>query len=242
MTDSRLHENSAVVLLSGGIDSATTLAMAKANGYALHAISFDYRQRHVHELTAARKVAKAVGVEQHLIFPLDLTPIGGSALTANIKVPKNRSEVDMSTHIPITYVPARNTIFLSVALAWAESIGSGSIFIGANAIDYSGYPDCRPEFIEAFQNMANLATRTGIEGHRIIVNAPLVHMTKAQIILEGARLGLDYANTLSCYDPDPVGLACGSCDSCLIRRRGFEDARLPDPTQYTPGYRESIRK
>ncbi|MGB5105210.1 MAG: 7-cyano-7-deazaguanine synthase QueC [Candidatus Zixiibacteriota bacterium] len=242
MTQSVIHENSAVVLLSGGIDSATTLAMAKTNGYSLHAISFDYHQRHIHELAAARSIAKVVGVDQHLVFPLDLSPIGGSALTSNIKVPKNRAEVEMSTHIPITYVPARNTIFLSVALAWAESIGAGSIFIGANAIDYSGYPDCRPEFIEAFQNVANLATRTGIEGSRIIINAPLVHMTKAQIIQEGARLGLDYSITLSCYDPDIHGLACGSCDSCQIRHRGFEDARIPDPTRYTKEFLESIRK
>ncbi len=239
MTKPVLNENSAIVLLSGGIDSTTTLAMAKANGYHVRAISFDYHQRHFHELTAARSIARILGVEEHLVFPLDLAPIGGSALTANIKVPKNRAETEMSTRIPITYVPARNAIFLSIALAWAESLGSGAIFIGANAIDYSGYPDCRPEFIEAFQNVANIGTRSGIEGARIIINAPLIHMTKAQIIQEGVRLGVDFSLTLSCYDPDIHGLACGECDSCLIRRRGFEDARIPDPTRYTPAYRSA---
>lgn len=238
MNKPNINPNSAVVLLSGGIDSTTTLAMAKANGYQVRTISFDYHQRHFQELASARQLAQKFGVEDHLVFPIDLGPIGGSALTANIKVPKNRVETEMSTHIPITYVPARNTIFLSIALAWAESLGAGSIFIGANAVDYSGYPDCRPEFIDAFQNMANLGTRSGIEGARIIVNAPLIHMTKAQIIQEGVRLGVDYSLTLSCYDPDTQGRACGECDSCLIRRRGFEDARIPDPTIYSPAYRE----
>lgn len=242
MTKPNINPNSAVVLLSGGIDSTTTLAMAKANGYQVRTITFDYHQRHFQELAAARLLAQKFGVEDHLVFPLDLGPIGGSALTANIKVPKNRIESEMSTHIPITYVPARNTIFLAIALAWAESLGAGSIFIGANAIDYSGYPDCRPDFIDAFQNMANLGTRSGIEGARIIVNAPLIHMTKAQIIQEGVRLGVDYSLTLSCYDPDTLGRACGECDSCLIRRRGFEDARIPDPTIYCPAYRETKNK
>ena len=238
MTKPTLNANSAVVLLSGGIDSTTTLAIAKASGYQVRSISFDYHQRHFQELAAAQILAQRIGVEDHLVFPIDLGSFGGSALTANIKVPKNRGETEMSTRIPITYVPARNTIFLSIALAWAESLGAGSIFIGANAIDYSGYPDCRPEFIEAFQNMANLGTRSGIEGARIVINAPLVHMTKAQIIQEGIRLGIDYSLTLSCYDPDPQGRACGECDSCLIRRRGFQDARIPDPTRYTPAYLE----
>lgn len=242
MTKPILNENSAVVLLSGGIDSTTTLAIALANGYQVRTISFDYHQRHYQELKAASKIARTMDVIEHLIFPIDFGPIGGSALTANIKVPKNRQESEMSTQIPITYVPARNTVFLSVALAWAEALGAGSIFIGANAVDYSGYPDCRPEFIEAFQTMANLGTRTGIEGARIIINAPLVHMTKAQIILEGIRLGVDYSMTLSCYDPDELGRACGECDSCLIRSRGFADARIPDPTRYTPTYLESQRK
>jgi 7-cyano-7-deazaguanine synthase len=242
MTKPQLNERLAVVLLSGGIDSTTTLAMALANGYQVRTISFDYHQRHFHELRAASDIAESMRVIEHLIFPIDFGPIGGSALTANIKVPKNRQEVEMSTQIPITYVPARNTVFLAVALAWAEALGAGSIFIGANAIDYSGYPDCRPEFIEAFQTMANLGTRTGIEGARIIINAPLVHMTKAQIILEGVRLGVDYSMTLSCYDPDDLGRACGECDSCLIRRRGFADAGIADPTRYTPSYLQSLRK
>jgi 7-cyano-7-deazaguanine synthase len=181
---------------------------------------------------AARRIALAQKVEQHLVFPIDMSAIGGSALTANIKVPKNRAEGDISRMIPITYVPARNAIFLCVGLAWAEAIGAGSIFIGANSIDYSGYPDCRPEFIRAFQEMANLATRAGIEGNKIIINAPLIQMTKAQIILEGVRLGVDYSLTSSCYDPDERGYACGECDSCVIRRRGFEVARIQDPTKY----------
>ncbi len=229
-----LNENRAVVLLSGGIDSATALALAQNNGYHVAALTFDYHQRHRHEIAAASRVAQAAGVEQHLIFPLDLSAIGGSALTANIKVPKHRDESLLSRQIPVTYVPARNAIFLTIGLAWAEVIGAGSVFIGANSIDYSGYPDCRPEFIEAFQAMANYATRTGVEGTRIIINAPLINLSKSQIIQEGARLGIDYALTLSCYDPDLNGLACGACDSCIIRKRGFEAAELPDPTHYSP--------
>ncbi len=232
MNPASFNEDRAVVLLSGGIDSATALAMAQANGYKVAAITFDYKQRHRHEIAAARRIAQARGVEKHLVFPIDLSAIGASALTANIKVPKHRSDADLAMQIPITYVPARNAIFLSIGLAWAESIGAGSIFIGANSIDYSGYPDCRPEFIEAFQKMASLATKTGVEGARIIINAPLIHLTKAQIILEGVRLGLDYSLTSSCYDPDDNGFACGACDSCIIRRRGFESAQVPDPTRY----------
>jgi 7-cyano-7-deazaguanine synthase len=222
----------AVVLLSGGIDSTTTLLLAKHEGYEVNALSFDYRQRHRAEVLAARKVAKAVGVERHLVFPLDLTTIGGSALTANIKVPKHRLESDRSNHIPITYVPARNTIFLSIALAWAETLRADSIFIGANAVDYSGYPDCRPEFIEAFQQLANLATKIGVEGMPITVRAPLIDLTKAEIIKKGVALGFDYSLTSSCYDPDLNGLACGACDSCLIRRKGFREAGIADPTRY----------
>jgi len=229
-----MNENRAVVLLSGGIDSATALALAKVNGYQVSALTFDYGQRHRHEIAAAKRVAEALGVERHLLFPIDLTPIGGSALTANLKVPKNRDETLISRQVPITYVPARNAIFLTVGLAWAEVIGAGTIFIGANSVDYSGYPDCRPEFIEAYQIMANFATRSGTEGNRIIINAPLIQLTKAQIIQEGTRLGVDYSLTLSCYDPDDQGRACGECDSCIIRRRGFEAAELPDPTKYIP--------
>lgn len=220
------------MLLSGGVDSATTLAVAKAEGFDLYALSFDYRQRHRYELKAAEAVAKSVGVLEHLVMPLDLSKIGGSALTDDIDVPKDRDQTQRNSEIPITYVPARNTIFLSIALAWAETRKADSIFIGANSIDYSGYPDCRPEFIQAFQAVANLATKTGIEGNRIIVNAPLISMTKAQIIQEGVRLGLDYSLTFSCYDPDSEGRACGACDSCTIRRQGFEEANVPDPTVY----------
>jgi 7-cyano-7-deazaguanine synthase len=223
----------AVVLLSGGIDSATTLAFAKHGGYRVYALSIDYGQRHRIELAAARRVATAVGVEQHLVFPIELTAMGGSALTSNIKVPKHRPESQRSAAIPITYVPARNTIFLSVALAWAEAIGAEAIFIGANAIDYSGYPDCRPEFIEAFQKMANLATKASIEGRQIVVQAPLIHLTKAEIIRKGIELGLDYALTSSCYDPAIDGHACGACDSCLIRKKGFAEAGVLDPTRYS---------
>jgi 7-cyano-7-deazaguanine synthase len=230
--ESTTRSEKAVVLLSGGIDSATTLAVARDEGYRVHAISFDYRQRHRIELAAARKVAAAVGVERHLVFPLDLTAVGASALTANIKVPKNRPEEERSAAIPVTYVPARNTIFLSIALAWAEAIEAHNIFIGANAVDYSGYPDCRPEFICAFQKMANLATKAGVEGREIVVQAPLIDLTKAEIILKGVSLGLDYGMTTSCYDPSPDGRACGGCDSCLIRIKGFAEAGVPDPTVY----------
>ncbi len=196
------------------------------------ALSFDYGQRHRHELEAARGVARAADVAEHLVLPLDLSAIGGSALTGDIEVPKERDEKERSVVIPVTYVPARNTIFLSIGLAWAEAKGADSIFIGANSIDYSGYPDCRPEFIQAFQAVANLATKTGVEGNRIIINAPLIHLTKAQIIKEGMRLGVDYSLTLSCYDPDPAGRACGSCDSCIIRKQGFKEAGVADPTLY----------
>ncbi|MCB2147998.1 MAG: 7-cyano-7-deazaguanine synthase QueC [Deltaproteobacteria bacterium] len=223
----------AVVLSSGGLDSTTVLAMAKSQGYELYSLSFSYGQRHDVELQAAQKVAAAMGVKRHLVSRVDLKPIGGSALTDDIAIPKNRGESHMTEAIPVTYVPARNTIFLSYALAWAEVLGAWDIFIGVNAIDYSGYPDCRPEFIQAFETMANLATQTAVEGKgRFHIHTPLIDMTKAQIIQAGTALGVDYGMTHSCYDPSPLGLACGSCDSCILRRSGFATAGVPDPTRY----------
>ena len=223
----------AVVLSSGGLDSTTVLAIAKAEGYEIFAISFRYGQRHVMELEASKAVASAFGAARHLVVDVDLAQIGGSALTDAIDVPKGRSEFEMEDDIPVTYVPARNTIFLSYALAWAEVLGASDIFIGVNAVDYSGYPDCRPEFIEAFEKMANLATKVGVEGKkRIKINTPLIHLTKAQIIQKGIYLGVDYSMTHSCYDPTPHGKACGICDSCLLRKKGFSDAGIMDPTQY----------
>lgn len=222
----------AVILLSGGLDSATALAIAKSQGFTLHAISVDYGQRHRVELECARTVAKAVGVKEHRVVPLDLRAIGGSALTDAISVPKDRSDDAMGHGIPITYVPARNTIFLGLALGYAEVIGATDIFIGVNALDYSGYPDCRPEFVNAFESLANLATKAGVEGARFRIHAPLIAMTKAEIIREGVRLGLDYSLTLSCYDPDASGAACGHCDSCLLRAKGFAEASVSDSTRY----------
>lgn len=223
----------AVVLTSGGLDSTTAMAIAKDQGYAVYGLSFDYGQRHRFELEAARKVSTCLGAVRHLVIPLDLRVFGGSALTADIDVPKGRDSDAMGRGIPITYVPARNTIFLSVALAWAEVIEAGHIFIGVNAVDYSGYPDCRPEYIAAFEAMANLATRAAVEGALPIrLHAPLIHMTKAQIIRTGIDLGVDYSMTHSCYDPSPEGRACGRCDSCLLRRRGFMEAGVADPTIY----------
>ena len=223
----------AVVLISGGLDSATVLAMARAEGRECYAMSFDYGQRHRLELDAARKMAEHMGVQTHRVIRVDLAGIGGSALTADIAVPKNRSDADMATGIPVTYVPARNTIFLSYGLAWAEVISATDIFIGVNAIDYSGYPDCRPEFIKAFEQMANLATKAAVEGGRSIrIQAPLLYMTKAQIIQKGVSLGVDYSLTHSCYDPTPDGLACGKCDSCQLRKKGFAEAGLKDPQKY----------
>jgi 7-cyano-7-deazaguanine synthase len=218
----------AVVLLSGGLDSATVLAIAWQQGFAIHALSFDYGQRHKIELQAARRIAKACGAE-HSIITFDLRQFGGSALTANIDVPKDRDSDQISEGIPITYVPARNTIFLSFALGLAEVIGAFDIFVGVNALDYSGYPDCRPEFIAAFQHLANLATKAGVEGQRFTIHAPLIEMTKAQIIQQGIKLGVDYALTTSCYDPSPQGRACGHCDSCQLRRKGFAEAGIADP-------------
>jgi 7-cyano-7-deazaguanine synthase len=218
-----------VVLLSGGLDSATVLAIAKAEGRACHAISFTYGQRHAIELAAARRVAESIGVEEHVVFPLDLRVFGGSALTADIDVPKDAAG---AAGIPITYVPARNTMFLSLALGYAETRDAQEIWLGVNAVDYSGYPDCRPEFLDAFQRVIVTGTRSGVERGEPRVIAPLVTMSKADIIRRGIALGVDYALTHSCYDPDPSGLACGHCDSCILRRRGFEEAGVPDVTRY----------
>ncbi|MCU0598643.1 MAG: 7-cyano-7-deazaguanine synthase QueC [Desulfobacterales bacterium] len=226
-------EKKAVVLLSGGLDSTTTLAIALSEGFECHCLSFAYGQRHLNELEAARDIARSFHVKNHLILRLDIGHIGGSALTGAIDVPKQRNLLEIQTGIPVTYVPARNTIFLSCALAWAEALSAPHIFIGVNAIDYSGYPDCRPEFISAFEKMANLAVKAAVEGKMpILIRTPLIHMTKADIIRTGIRLGVDYSLTHSCYDPSPDGSACGQCDSCLLRLRGFEEAGIPDPIKY----------
>ena len=223
----------AVVLSSGGLDSSTVMAIAKSEGYEIYSLSFRYGQRHSQELVAAGKIANAYNVKKHLVIGIDLRKIGGSALTDEMAVPKDRTIKDMEKDMPVTYVPARNTIFLSLALGWAEVLGADTIFIGVNSIDYSGYPDCRPEFIAAFEHMANLATRAGVEGKmKITIRTPLINMTKAQIIQKGVALGVDYSMTHSCYDPSPEGLACGSCDSCLLRKKGFLEAGIPDPTRY----------
>jgi 7-cyano-7-deazaguanine synthase len=223
----------AVILSSGGLDSTTAMAIAKSEGFELFSLSFFYGQRHSCELNAAGKVAEAFGVRKHLVINLDLNKIGGSALTDNIDVPKSRSLDSMAGEIPVTYVPARNTIFLAHAIAWAEVIESFDIFIGVNAIDFSGYPDCRPEYINAFEHMANLATKAGVEGKtRLKIRTPLINLTKAQIIKKGIKLGVDYSLTHSCYDPDIDGRACGLCDSCLLRIKGFEEAGLKDPAKY----------
>jgi len=220
----------AVVLLSGGLDSATALAVAKRDGFDCYALSFDYGQRHRHELEAAQRVAQAAGVRGHVVLPIDLRAFGGSALTADIEVPKDRTEAAMTAGIPITYVPARNTIFLAIALGWAEVLGAFDLFVGVNAVDYSGYPDCRPEFIEQFEQLANVATQAGVEGRgRFRVHAPLIRLSKAEIIRLGSSLGVDYSLTHSCYDPAAAGHPCGRCDSCVIRRDGFAAAGLPDP-------------
>ena len=223
----------AVVLLSGGIDSTTTLAIAKSQGYDVHAMSFRYGQRHSLELDRAAQIAEKMGVKKHIIVDIDLRTFGGSALTDEIDVPKSRTDEEIGTGIPVTYVPARNTIFLSFALAWAETLEAATIFMGVNALDYSGYPDCRPEYIEAFQRMANLATKAGVEGKtQLKIETPLILMTKAKIIKKGTELGVDYGLTLSCYHPDDQGRSCGACDSCLLRKKGFAEADLPDPTLY----------
>ena len=226
-------QKNAIILLSGGLDSATVSAIARAEDYDVHALSFRYGQRHDVELQAAQAVAAAQGIANHRIIDIDLRQFGGSALTADIDVPKHDDVGDMDEGIPITYVPARNTIFLSYALAWAEVLEAQDIYIGVNALDYSGYPDCRPAFINAFQTMANLATQAGIEGETpLTIHTPLLDMTKAQIITRGTELGIDYGGTISCYDPDETGAACGHCDSCLLRKKGFAEAGIPDPTHY----------
>ena len=221
----------AVVLSSGGIDSSTAMAFARAEGFELYSLSFRYGQRHVVELSAAARVAKALGAKEHLVMEIDLGVFGGSALTADIDVPKGGKAAD-STEIPVTYVPARNTIFLSYALAWAEVLEAFDIFIGVTAVDYSGYPDCRPEYIEAFEKMANLATKAAIEGKKIRIRAPLINLSKADIIKLGLKLGVDYSLTHSCYDPAPDGTACGECDTCLLRLKGFHEAGIKDPVRY----------
>jgi 7-cyano-7-deazaguanine synthase len=222
----------AVVLLSGGIDSTTTLAITIAEGYEAYALSFDYGQRHQIETEAARRVANSLGAKEHRVTKIDMRVFGGSALTDNIAVPKQRSGKEIADGIPITYVPARNTIFLAYALAWAEVIGASNLFLGVNAIDYSGYPDCRPEFIEAFETLANLGTKAGVEGRRFQIHTPLIKFSKAEIVRKAVELGVDFSLTHSCYDPTPEGLACGECDSCLLRLKGFREAGIKDPIRY----------
>src|SRR5688572_2039862 len=222
----------AVVLLSGGIDSSTTAAIARSDGFELHALTFRYGQRHHAELEAARKVAQQLGITHHVVLDIDLRAFGGSALTSDLPVPKDTPMDEIGARIPVTYVPARNTIFLSFALAWAEVLSASDIFLGANALDYSGYPDCRPEYIAAFQVMANLATRAGVEGGRLTIHTPLISLSKREIIERGLALGVDYGMTLTCYDPSPEGLACGRCEACLLRLKGFRDAGIEDPGRY----------
>ncbi len=223
----------AVVLVSGGIDSSTTLALARKDGFDTYALTFDYGQRHLCELEAARNVVASLGAPRHIVVKIDLRAFGGSALTADLDVPKNRPAGEMHIGIPITYVPARNTIFLSFALGWCEILQAEDIFIGANAVDYSGYPDCRAAFLEQFENLAQLATKAGVEGRaRYRIHAPLMHLGKAEIIRKGCEAGVDFSLTHSCYDPTPQGLACGHCDACTLRRRGFLEAGMPDPTRY----------
>jgi 7-cyano-7-deazaguanine synthase len=222
--------------MSGGLDSTTVAAIAQSEGFRVYGLSFRYGQRHAYELEAARRVTERMDVAQHVVCDIDLRVFGGSALTADIDVPKGRDDDEMGTGIPVTYVPARNTVFLSFALAWAEVLGSSDIFIGVNALDYSGYPDCRPEYVDAFQQMANLATKAGVEGRqRLNIHAPLMHLSKEGIIRRGLELGVDYADTHSCYDPDPDGRACAHCDSCQLRLRGFRAVGIPDPGAYQQG-------
>jgi 7-cyano-7-deazaguanine synthase len=228
-SDDVADQRRAVVLVSGGLDSATALAEAQAAGFEACAISFDYGQRHWRELEAASRVCEAAGVKHHVMVKIDLRAIGGSALTDNIEVPKHASAEEIAPTIPVTYVPARNTVFLSLALGWAETLGALDIFLGVNAVDYSGYPDCRPEFIEAFTKLANVATKAGVEGGRFAIHTPLITLTKSQIIQRGNELGVDFGLTHSCYDPDQSGKPCGHCDSCLLRAKGFEEAGLKDP-------------
>jgi 7-cyano-7-deazaguanine synthase len=222
----------AVVLLSGGIDSTTTLAIAIAEGYEAYALSFEYGQRHHIETEAARRVADSLGAKEHRVAKIDLRVFGGSALTGDVDVPKKRSETEIAHGIPVTYIPARNTIFLAYAVAWAEVIPANDIFLGVNAIDYSGYPDCRPEFIEAFETLANVGTKAGVEGRHFQIHTPLIKFSKAEIIRKAVELGVDLSLTHSCYDPSPEGLACGECDSCHLRLKGFREAGLKDPIRY----------
>lgn len=224
----------AVVLLSGGLDSTTTLAIARSEGFEPYAITFRYGQRHEVELVAAERIARQFQVAAHVTVEIDLRRFGGSALTSDLEVPKHARVEEIGSEIPITYVPARNTVFLSYALAWAEVLPARDIFIGVNALDYSGYPDCRPEFIEAFERLANLATKAGVEGDRFRVHTPLIHWTKAQTIAKGLALGVDYGLTTSCYDPAPDGASCGACDACLLRKKGFAELQVDDPTRYVP--------
>ena len=223
---------SAVVLLSGGLDSATVLAIARSEGFEILALSFRYGQRHEVEIIAAQSIARAAGVRRHVVADIDLRVFGASALTSDMAVPKGRTATEISGGIPITYVPARNTIFLSYALALAEVSEADNIYIGVNALDYSGYPDCRPEYIEAFEQMANLATKAAVEGRHLTIHTPLMHQTKGEIITRGMKLGVDYAATISCYDPDTSGAACGECDACQLRLKGFAEAGVPDPVRY----------
>ena len=233
MTDPSHPTRKAVVLLSGGLDSATTAALAREQGFSLHALSVDYGQRHRHELESAQRVARALGVVEHRVLKIDLGSLGGSALTADVAVPHDRTDEQMQHGIPVTYVPARNTVMLSLALAYAEVIGAADVFLGVNAVDYSGYPDCRPEFVAAFERLANLATKAGVEGSlRFRVHAPLQQMSKSEIIRTGVRLGVDYSLTHSCYDPDAAGVSCGHCDACQLRLQGFAEAGLTDSIAY----------
>jgi 7-cyano-7-deazaguanine synthase len=228
-----VSEKKAVVLLSGGLDSTTVAAMARQQGYAVYALSFDYGQNHKQELDSAARVAKQLGVAQHAVVKVDLRSFGGSALTSDMPIPKHRSAGAIGQGVPVTYVPARNTVFLSLALAWAETLGATDIFIGVNALDYSGYPDCRPEFIAAFEKMANLGTKIGTEGGaRIHIHTPLISMTKKEIVQTGLSLGVDYSLTMTCYDPSPGGDACGACDACQLRLKGFAEAGVRDPAPY----------
>ena len=222
----------AVVLLSGGLDSTTTMAIAIAQGYEAYALSFDYGQRHQIEIDAASRIAESLGAKEHRLAKIDMLMFGGSALTDNVGVPKNRSETEIADGIPVTYVPARNTVFLAFALGWAEIIPAADIFIGVNAIDYGGYPDCRPEFIEAFETLANLGTKAGVEGRRFQIHAPLIKFSKAEIVRKALELDVDLSLTRTCYDPSPTGLACGECDSCLLRLKGFREAGIEDPIRY----------
>lgn len=236
MTEAASTKRKAVVLLSGGLDSTTVLAIARSEDFEIYALTFRYGQRHEVEIEAARRVAASCGVAEHVVAQIDLRAFGGSALTGDIQVPKNRGLEEMGQGIPVTYVPARNTIFLSFALAWAEVLCASDIFIGVNALDYSGYPDCRPEYIEAFQRMADLATRSGVEGkQRLQIHTPLIQLTKAQIIRKGIELGVDYSWTVTCYDPQPDGIACGECDACLLRLKGFTENGWRDPARYASG-------